>query len=138
MMGGRLLAIDYGTRNVGLACADELRVTVTPLPSIPNRGARTLVTELARVVAEQDASGVVLGFPFNMDGTSGDAVSRVEKFAGRLRSELKVPVETVDERLSTVEASSRWRELTQRQQKRLRTIDSISAAIILERYIGEK
>jgi len=80
---------------------------------------------------------LVLGMPVNMDGTRGDALLRMEKLMATLKAKLKIPLSGVDERLSTVEAMEFWRNLNHRQQKRYRTVDSLAAAFILERYLTE-
>lgn len=137
MLKGRILALDYGTRNVGVACSDELGVTVRPLASLPNTGRNDLLSRLKSLAVEHHVSGVVLGFPLNMDGTSGEAVTKTERFARNVRSELNLPLECVDERLSTVEALEIWNEMNARQKRRYRTVDSLAAALILQRYLEE-
>ena len=67
---GRILAIDYGEKNVGLACTDELSLTVHPLPSVPNSGRTHLIRKLRTMIGVMDVRAVVLGIPINMDGTS--------------------------------------------------------------------
>jgi len=134
---GRILALDYGAKNVGLACCDELGVAVRPLPSLPNRGRRDLAGRLKDAVLEHGINRIVVGMPLNMDGSSGEAVRRVERFIAYLRSELALPLEGMDERLSTTEAAEIWRKMSPRQQKRYRTVDSLAAARILQRYLEE-
>ncbi len=82
---GRVLAIDYGSKNVGLASSDELGVVVHPLPSIPNLSRRDLLRRLKVAVKELQVDSIVVGLPMNMDGTSGDAVHRVRHFMDLLR-----------------------------------------------------
>jgi putative holliday junction resolvase len=137
MAQGKVLAVDYGLKNVGLACSDELRVTVTPLPSIPNRARGDLVGRLLLLAQQHGASEIVLGLPLNMDGSAGPAVASVERLMEALRAEAKLTVSAMDERLSTLEAQELWKAMTARQQKRYRTVDSVAAALILERYIKE-
>ncbi len=137
MNSGRILAVDYGSKNVGLACSDELRITVRPLESIPNRGRKDLVSRLLDAVARHQVSEIIVGMPLNMDGTRGQAVAGVERFMKTVRSEITLPVLGVDERLSTAEAEEIWREMGPRQQKKYRTIDSLAAALILKRYLQE-
>jgi putative Holliday junction resolvase len=132
---GRILALDYGTKNVGLACCDELGVTVRPLASIPNTGRRNLIARLRTVVEENSIQSLVVGIPRNMDGSSGEAVNRVERFMDALRLELELPLNGVDERLSTVEAREVWNEMRPRQQRKYRTVDSLAAVFILERFL---
>jgi putative Holliday junction resolvase len=134
---GRILALDYGSKNVGLASSDELGVVVRPLPSIPNRSRRDLLRRLGTVVRENAIESLLIGLPLNMDGTSGEAVARVRHFASFLGQEIGLPLREFDERLSTVEASEMWRSMTARRQRKYRTVDSLAAAFILERYLRE-
>ncbi len=137
MKTGRLLAIDYGTRNIGLACSDELGLTVRPMPSLHLKSRRDLVSRLRSAVEANDIRGLVLGIPLNMDGTSGKPADHVERLAVFLQKEFELPVRRVDERLSTVEALDIWKEMSSRQKRKYRTVDSLSAALILQRYLRE-
>jgi putative Holliday junction resolvase len=134
---GRILAVDYGDKNIGLACSDELGLTVRPLPSIPNLGRKDFFKRLQVRIRMMDIQELVLGIPFNMDGTRGGAVLRMERLMNALKSTLRIPMTGVDERLSTVEALELWRNMNPKQQKRYRTVDSLAAAFILERYLKE-
>jgi putative holliday junction resolvase len=134
---GRILAVDYGAKNIGLAYCDEMGITVQPLPSIPNSGLRDFVRKLRATVGTMEIQELVLGMPINMDGTRGEAVLRMERLMTALKAELKIPLWEVDERLSTVEAMEIWQDMNRRQQKRYRTVDSLAAAFILERYLKE-
>ena len=80
---------------------------------------------------------LVLGMPVNMDGSSGDSLHRMESVMRTLKTALRIPLAGVDERLSTVEALECWRKMSSRQKKKYRTVDSLSAALILERYLKE-
>jgi putative Holliday junction resolvase len=132
---GRVLAVDYGEKNIGLACSDELGLTVRPLPSIPNLGRRNFFKRLQAMVEALDIRKLVLGIPWNMDGSSGDSMRRMQRLMGELESYLRIPLIGVDERLSTQEAMEYWRTMSPRKQKRYRTADSLAAALILERYL---
>ncbi len=129
--------MDYGTKLVGLACCDELGVAVRPLPPLRNRSHRELMLQIRASVQTNDIEAIVVGIPLNMDGTSGKAAGRVERFMRRLQTELNLPLEGVDERLSSVEALERWKEMSPRQQKKYSSMDSLAAALILERYLRE-
>ena len=137
MRRGKILALDYGSKNVGLACCDELAIAVTPLPSIPNKSRKSLLERVARLAAEQEATKVVVGIPLHMDGRAGPEADRVQNFIDQLRSSLELPVHGIDERLSTVEAEEIWKEMTERQRTKYRSIDSLAAARILQRYLEE-
>lgn len=129
--------MDYGEKNIGLAYSDELGLTVQPLPSLPNLGRKDFLQHLKSTVRLMDIKEIVLGIPVNMDGTHGDSVIRMERIKDALKAALKMPLTGVDERLSTVEALEFWRDLGSRQQKKYRTVDSLAAALILERYLEE-
>jgi putative Holliday junction resolvase len=134
---GRTLAIDYGEKNIGLACSDELGITVLPLPSVPNLGRKDFLSRMGVTVREMDVRQLVLGIPLNMNGTRGEAVERTERLMRALQSSLKLPMTGVDERLSTIEAAELWNTLSPRKRKKYRTVDSLAAALILERYLKE-
>jgi putative holliday junction resolvase len=136
--GKRILAVDYGGKNIGLACSDDLALTVQPLPSIPNRGRNRLLKNLRKMVQELDIREIVLGMPVNMDGTRGDACIRMEELLEFLKNGLNIPATEMDERLSTVEALEYWKEMNPRRRRKYRTIDSLAAALILERHLKEK
>ena len=137
MRSGRILALDYGSKNVGLATCDELGTIALPLPSVPNLNRWDLLRRLKAVINELAIESLVVGLPFNMDGSSGDSVRRVERFMGQLRRVTDLPIIGVDERLSTAEAAEMWLAMSARRQRRYRTVDSFAAALILERFLGE-
>lgn len=137
MSPGRVLALDYGTKYVGLACSDELRILVRPLPSIPNSGRRDLVKRLRETIREHCIAEIVVGIPWHMDGSTNESVSRVESFIEMLHEELKLPLQRIDERLTTADANEIWKGMGRRQQRKYRTVDSLAAALILERFLGE-
>jgi len=129
--------MDYGRKNIGLAYCDELGITIQPLPSLPNAGIRDLIKRLQSLIRSLEVRHLVLGMPLNMDGTRGDAFDAMQQLLEILRAKLTIPLSGVDERLSTVEAAEIWQALGRKQQKKYRTIDSLAAALILERYLKE-
>jgi putative holliday junction resolvase len=136
--GKRILAVDYGEKNIGLACSDELGFTVQPLPSIPNAGRGSFVKKVRAIINELGVGKLVLGMPIKMDGTRGDSAIRMEELLEFLKKSLKIPASGMDERLSTLEAMELWGKMSPRRQKRYRSVDSLAAALILERYMREK
>jgi putative Holliday junction resolvase len=135
--GKCILAVDYGSKNIGLACSDDLGLTVRPLPSTPNSGKKNLIRELRTLIDTLGVQELVLGMPLNMDGTRGDPLVRMEQLLESLKRALKIPATGMDERLSTEEALEIWQSLSPRRQKKYRTVDSLAAALILERYLKE-
>jgi len=135
-LAGRVLAVDYGKKNIGLAYSDEFRMTVQPLPSLPNIGKKDFLKRAGGFAKALEIREVIIGIPLRMDGSRGDAAIAMEKIRRSLEGTLKLPVTEIDERLSTVEALEIWREMTPRRQRKYRTVDSLAAALILERFIG--
>ena len=129
----RILAIDYGSRSIGLAITDELQLIVRPLVTIPTK--KDALTRIAAVCDEYDVGTIVVGLPLRLDGTRGDAAERVTAFVSELRSNLSIPIVTQDERLTTRAADDRLREEGVPWQKRREKIDAYAAAIILEDYL---
>jgi putative Holliday junction resolvase len=134
---GRFLAVDYGEKNIGLACTDGLGITVQPLPSIPNSGRKDFIRKIKSMVHDMDIRELIVGIPLNMDGSRNDSVVRIERLMRTLKNALHLPLSGVDERLSTVEATEYWNKMKPRQRKKYRTVDSLAAALILDRYLKE-
>ena len=133
----RILAVDYGQKHIGLACTDEMGLTVRPLPSVRNRGTPNLIKILRGTIQNLCIRKVVWGIPIGMDGSLGDAAANMQKILEAVQAGLGVPLVGFDERLSTVEALEFWRKMSPKQQKKYRTVDSLAAALILERYLRE-
>ena len=136
----RVMALDYGTRAIGVAISDELQITVRPLATVRvrGRGVAPLFERIAALVVEQQAGTVVVGLPLRMDGTRGDAVARVERFAGELRKRISVPVVTSDERLTSRAADELLREHGADARERRLKSDQYAAAIILQDYLARQ
>ncbi len=112
-------------------------LTVRPLRSVPNSGRKNLLKTLRDTVRTLGIHRVVLGIPLNMDGTRGEAALRMERLREELEAGVGVPLTGIDERLSTVEAQELWQGMSPKRQKKYRTVDSLAAALILERYLKE-
>ena len=129
--------MDYGEKNIGLACTDEMGLIVRPLPSTQNRGLPNLIKVLQKTIRALRIHRVVWGIPINMNGTRGDSARNMEKLLDEVQDILSIPLIGFDERLSTIEAMEFWRNMNPKQQKKYRTVDSLAAALILERYLKE-
>jgi putative holliday junction resolvase len=137
MRKGKFLALDYGSKNVGLACCDELCIAVQPLESLPNKKCQELIDRIQKIVLGRQIDELVVGMPLKMDGSAGEAARRVAAFIAKLAAQIHLPVRSFDERLSTVEALETWNLMSRKRRKKYRTVDSLAAACILERYIEE-
>lgn len=134
----RYLGIDLGRATVGLALADDVLRTATPLHTIRRSGEASDLEALRRVVEEYEVETVIVGLPLNMDGTEGPSARLARTWAKRLEGTLGLPIELRDERLSTFEAEQRLRErgLTARDQRAV--IDAEAAAVILQSWLDER
>jgi putative Holliday junction resolvase len=130
------LGIDYGCRRIGLSIGDdELRLAV-PIKAIQVYGIKGVIEELAGVVKYRKILKIIIGYPVNMDGQVGDRAKEVDNFIGTLSEFILVPIERMDERLTSEGVEDlRWRSRKNRQELRKRgTIDSASAVLILQDY----
>ena len=123
-----LLAFDYGTRRVGVACGNTLMRQATPLRTIAAEGDARFAA-IHKLIAEWQPDALVVGVPFHPDGADHDNTRRARRFARQLAGRFGLPVLEIDERYSTVEAQSRGADE--------RSIDAAAAAIILEQYFRE-
>ena len=138
-MQGRVLAIDMGSKRVGLAVSDELRLTVRTLPPLPRTPWKRLLSSLAELCEQFDVRSIVLGLPLRLDGTEGDASQEVRRVARNLELSLKLPLFLQDERLTSKDAESSLRERGLRADEISDRIDSEAASIILSDFLeGQK
>lgn len=133
----RVMAVDYGSKAIGLAISDELQVTVRPLTTIrrERKKHRQVIESLCNLVDEYQVATVVVGLPLNMDGTRGEAVEKVESFISELQPRLSVPIVTIDERLTSYEADQILREMGAGQKERKAKSDEYAAVLILQDYL---
>lgn len=131
----RILAIDYGSKRVGIALSDEMRMLATPQPFITAEPENLLMQGIQKIVQSQNVSEIVIGFPKNMDGTLGESAQRVKVFAEKLEKITSMKVKRLDERLTTVQASRQLREAGHKAKDQREKIDSASAAILLQGYL---
>lgn len=133
----RVMAVDYGSKAIGLAISDELQVTVRPLTTIrcERQKHRQVIESLCNLVDEYQVGTVVIGLPLNMDGTRGEAVEKVESFISKLQPRLSVPIVTIDERLTSYEADQILREMGIGQKERKAKSDEYAAVLILQDYL---
>src|SRR5262245_24643909 len=132
----RVMAIDYGTRAIGVAISDELQITSRPLLTL--RRGKTDWRPLDRIcelVLEYEIGLLLVGLPLRLDGSRGEAARRVEGLIRALRERLSLPVVGVDERLTSREADAILREKGAGPRERRERSDELAAAIILRQYL---
>lgn len=133
-----VLALDVGERRIGVAVSDPSGMLATPLTAIRRTHEAGDIDEVLRLAEEHDIGEIVVGLPLELSGRMGPQAGRVLAFARALAGRTKIPVETVDERYSTVEAERRLRESGVRPSKDRARVDAAAAAIILQSHLDAR
>ena len=131
----RILALDHGTRRIGVAVSDELQVIATPLEYIPTEPFADFLMRLKEIIREKEIELVIIGMPRNMDGSYGPAALKVQTFAAVLKDAITIPIKPLDERLTTVQAQRFLIQGNVRRDKRKEKVDKTAAAILLQSYL---
>jgi putative Holliday junction resolvase len=136
----RALGLDLGSKRIGVAVSDDGERVATPIDTVVRARAGRAEDHRAvgRLVEEWNAEIVVVGLPFSLDGSLGPAADAVLDEVADLRTALPVPVETVDERFTTVTASARLREQGVRGKQRTAVIDRTAAAVLLQAWLDRR
>jgi putative Holliday junction resolvase len=134
----RILALDYGSKRIGVALSDELKMIAQPLEFYSAQPFADFVAGLEELLQAKEVEMVLVGLPRNLDGSYGPAALRVQEFVATLRSALTVPVVTWDERLTTVQANRALIAGGVRRQDRKKKVDKMAAAILLQSYLDSR
>ena len=137
----RILGLDYGTKTVGVAISDPLLLTAQEFETITRERASALRHTLVRIkeiCEEYQVDKIILGYPRNMDDTEGFRCQDTLEFKKLLEKRVDIPIELVDERLTTVYADEILEESGVAKSERKKYIDQIAAAIILQDYLDNK
>jgi putative Holliday junction resolvase len=134
----RVIGIDLGTRRMGVAVTDGLRLTAQPHATLARHGGQRDLDAIAAVVRQFDAERVVLGLPLSPEGEVGRAARSAQAFAERLRAALAIPVDLIDESFSTVEAEAVLLQADLSRARRKEVIDRLAAAVILQRWLNRE
>lgn len=132
---GRILAIDYGSRRMGLAVSDPLGITAQGLETLERRNKRSDFARLEKLIREYQVREIVLGNPLRMSGEEGAQSQKVAEFAEELRRRFELPVHLWDERLTSAEANRILREAELSIQKRAAAVDRMAATLILQSFL---
>lgn len=134
----RIMACDYGSKTIGIAMSDPLGWTAQGIEIIRRQEENNLVASMERIralIREYGVEKIVVGLPKNMNNTMGERVEQVMRFVNRLQREVEIPVETWDERLSTMGAERTLLEADLSRAKRKKVIDKMAAAYFLQGYL---
>ena len=137
----RLMGLDFGSKTVGVAVSDELKMTATGVEIVrresPNKLRRTLA-RIGELLKEYDVNTVILGYPVMLDGSEGERVEKTKEFAQMLERRTGVQIIFQDERLTTVEAYETMDQMGIKKDDRYKYVDTLAAKFILEDYLNSR
>jgi len=131
----RILALDHGTKRIGVAVSDETKTIAQPLEYILTEPFAAFLERLKKIIVEKEIEFILIGQPRNMDGSYGPAALKVEAFAGVLKTALTVPLKMWDERLTSTMANKALIQGGVRRDQRKEKVDKMAAAILLQSYL---
>jgi putative Holliday junction resolvase len=134
----RILALDHGTKRIGVAVSDELKLIAQPLEFVPAEPFPAFLARLKALLAEKEVELVLVGMPRNMNGTYGPAAAKVQEFITQLGEAISVPIKTWDERLTSAQANRYLIEGNVRREKRKEKVDQMAAAILLQSFLDSR
>ena len=135
---GRVLALDIGTKNIGVAVSDEIQFTVRALQTLKRTNWKKLLSQVKDLLKEFDAVGLVLGLPLGFYGTETEMSADVRRLARNFSLSLDLPVILQDERVSSIAAREKLFELGHNLKEIRKRVDSEAAAIILQDFIDRR
>ena len=135
----RILGIDYGEARVGVAITDSLNITAQGLETIQrNSSDKVILKRLDQILEQYEVDTIVVGMPLNMNGTISKRAKITQEFVHKLKCKYnQLKIETIDERLTTVEAHKTMNFLEVNKNKKKNIVDTISATYILETYLNK-
>jgi len=136
--GGRILGIDPGSKSIGVAVSDELRLAAHGLPNISARPEAKALEAVKSLIREYNVYEIVVGLPMNMDGTMGFSAEAAQRFARSLESLLPGGVRMIDERLTTMQAERTLLEADLSREKRRGLRDRVAAILILQSHLDRQ
>ena len=131
----RIMALDVGSRTIGIACSDALLMTAQGIETIRRTSLENDFNRLRELISEYEVHELVVGMPKNMNGTKGDRAEKTEEFVEKMKAVIDLPVTFWDERLSTVMAERQLIAADVSRKKRKGIIDKMAAVVILHGYL---
>ena len=131
-INSRLLGIDPGKKNIGLAICDENKAVATPFKTLIKNNFESLFKEINKIIQENEIKGIVIGNPVNMDGSLGRSAQSSMDFAKNLSRNITIPITLWDERLSSEGAFKMTKDLNTNVTNQIKNLDKNSAAFILQ------
>ena len=137
-MNGKMIGVDYGDVRTGVASSDLLGLMASAVATIKPGGMRNTAVEVAKIAKKQNAVGIVVGLPKNMDGSEGPRADVVRAFVDLLKAETDLPIYFEDERMTTMEANRFLSATETFGKKRKEKVDALSAELILQSWLDRK
>ena len=134
----RLLGLDFGSKNIGLAICDEQARVATPLKVLRRQGTDADIAEIKRIFEEAGVGALVLGLPLTLSGEEGAGARRVRRFGALLIERLGCVVHYIDERFSSAQAERVLLEADVSRAKRKLSLDHLAATLILQSFIDRR
>jgi putative Holliday junction resolvase len=131
-----VLALDLGSKRVGVAVSDSLSISINPLEAIQRTNWKQLLRDVEKLALRFDAKTLVIGLPLKLNGSLGDAALATREIALKFARSLKLPVYLQDERLSSAEAEGNLRAAGVRAEEIGKLVDSEAAALILRDFLA--
>ena len=131
----RILAIDHGSKRMGIAISDPMGMIALPLEFIPAEPFAKFLERLKEIIREKEVDLILIGMPRNMNGSYGPAALKVQEFVAVLKDALTIPIKTWDERLTSAQANRFLIQGEVRRAERKQKVDKAAAAILLQSYL---
>lgn len=134
----RILGLDVGSKRIGVAISDELGFTAQGIETLSCKSPEDDAAAIAELAEKHSVEAIVVGIPYNMDGSEGPQAEKVRATIERIKQRAKIPMHEWDERLSTVAAERVLLEADMSRSKRRKVIDKVAAVIILQGYLDRQ
>ncbi|MEN6444585.1 MAG: Holliday junction resolvase RuvX [Candidatus Cloacimonas sp.] len=134
---GRILALDYGEKRIGLALSDPNRIFAKPLRILANQGFEKLIKDLQEVISQYSVTKLIVGIPYAIDGSFTPKTEECQSILNRLQKAMSIPVEGFDERYSTWEANEELKKMGYTWQEAKKIKDAMAAAMFLKEYLAK-
>jgi len=131
----RILALDVGTKTIGVAVSDELQISSNGVKTIQRKSIKSDMNELKEIIEEYIPAEIVVGLPYREDGSLSKRGQDIEEFSKKIENRFKLPIIYVDESYSTVFAEKALIEADLSRKKRKKIIDKMAAVVILQGYL---
>ena len=134
----RVLGLDFGERRIGLALSDPLGIIAKPLTIIDRKKTADHISRISEIVSERKITSIVVGLPLTLKGDYSKQTEIVLAFIDQLKSDLQIPIMTIDERLSSVAAKKALQEQAVKTGHNKGRVDETAAAIFLQEYLDSQ